>query len=92
MARDLITVVLDTNALLWWTLDPQKLTKKAAAIGEVIKQRGAYLSSFSTYSFLTRRFLNCIVPSPPGRTRIIVPAVLAYFFWVSLTTRLLIHS
>lgn len=42
-------IVLDTHALLWWTLDPEKLSKKAAAICREIEQRGAYLSSISIW-------------------------------------------
>ncbi|MBC9888963.1 MAG: PIN domain-containing protein [Opitutae bacterium] len=42
-------IVLDTHALLWWTLDPEKLSNKAATICGEIEQRGAYLSSISIW-------------------------------------------
>ena len=40
---------MDTHALLWWTLDPEKLSKKAASICLEIEQRGGYLSSISIW-------------------------------------------
>lgn len=42
-------VVLDTHALLWWTLDPGKLAKKAAQACEKIEDEGACLSSISIW-------------------------------------------
>ncbi len=40
-------IVLDTHALLWWTLDPEKYSKKAAKVCAEIEKEGAYVSSIS---------------------------------------------
>ena len=42
-------IVLDTHALLWWTLDPEKLSKKAKSVCSRIESEGAYLSSISIW-------------------------------------------
>lgn len=42
-------VLLDTHALLWWTLDPKKLSKKAASVCRDIEEQGAYVSSISIW-------------------------------------------
>lgn len=42
-------IVLDTHAVLWWTLDPGKLSKKAARACDKIEDEGAYLSSISIW-------------------------------------------
>ena len=42
-------IVLDTHALLWWTLDPEKLSKKAAKVCAEIEKECAYMSSISIW-------------------------------------------
>jgi len=42
-------VALDTHVLLWWSLDPGKLSKKAAVICGEIEERGSYVSSISIW-------------------------------------------
>ena len=42
-------VTLDTHALLWWTLDPEKLSPKAVAICGQIEERGSYVSAISIW-------------------------------------------
>jgi len=47
MAREVI--VLDTHALLWWALDPEQLSKRAAATLREMEQAGGYASSISIW-------------------------------------------
>jgi PIN domain nuclease of toxin-antitoxin system len=47
MAGDVI--VLDTHALLWWALDPEQLSKRAAATLREMEQAGGYASSISIW-------------------------------------------
>ena len=42
-------VFLDTHALIWWTLDPEKLSKKASLRSSKIHQTGAFISSISIW-------------------------------------------
>ncbi|MBN2357489.1 type II toxin-antitoxin system VapC family toxin [candidate division KSB1 bacterium] len=42
-------VVLDTCALLWWTLDPDRLSGEAQKACEQIYDKGAYISSISIW-------------------------------------------
>lgn len=42
-------VLLDTHALLWWTLDPDKLSPKAARICSRIVTDGGFISSISIW-------------------------------------------
>ena len=42
-------IVLDSHALLWWTLDPKRLSAKAQTICSKIEVRGAYISSISIW-------------------------------------------
>jgi PIN domain nuclease of toxin-antitoxin system len=42
-------VLLDTCALIWWTLDPDQLSKKATKICSKIDQRGCFISSISIW-------------------------------------------
>ena len=42
-------IVFDTHALLWWTLDPEKLSHKARSICARIEEQGAYMSSISIW-------------------------------------------
>lgn len=42
-------VLLDTCALLWWTLDPEKLSPAAAAACEAASRQGAAISSISIW-------------------------------------------
>lgn len=42
-------MLLDTCALLWWTLDPEKLSLKAARACEEIERAGAFISSMSLW-------------------------------------------
>ena len=46
---DLKMVILDTCALLWWTLDPDKLSEKANKTCAGIMQQGAFISSISIW-------------------------------------------
>lgn len=41
--------VLDTCALLWWTLDPDKLSEKAAVACDKIASKGGAVSSISLW-------------------------------------------
>jgi PIN domain nuclease of toxin-antitoxin system len=47
MAGDVI--VLDTHALLWWALDPEQLSERAAAMLREMEQGGGYASSISIW-------------------------------------------
>ena len=42
-------IVLDSHALLWWTLDPKRLSAKAQTICSKIEVQGAYISSISIW-------------------------------------------
>jgi PIN domain nuclease of toxin-antitoxin system len=42
-------VLLDTCALLWWTLDPEKLSPKAAKVCDRIATKGGVVSSISIW-------------------------------------------
>jgi PIN domain nuclease of toxin-antitoxin system len=42
-------VLLDTHALVWWTLDPEKLSDKARKVCSGIVQDGAAISSISIW-------------------------------------------
>lgn len=42
-------ILLDTCALIWWTLDPDQLSPKAKAACEGILKEGAYVSSISLW-------------------------------------------
>lgn len=42
-------IVLDTHALLWWALDPDRLSSTAAARLNEMEQRGGYASSISIW-------------------------------------------
>ncbi len=47
MVRDVI--VLDTHALLWWTLAPEKLSSSAAEVCERMERDGGFASSISMW-------------------------------------------
>ena len=42
-------ILLDTHALLWWALDPDRLSDTAAATLEVMEEQGGYASSISIW-------------------------------------------
>lgn len=42
-------IVLDTHALLWWALDPDKLSATARTICERMERDGAFASSISIW-------------------------------------------
>lgn len=42
-------ILLDTHALLWWTLDPEKLSRKASARCSEIVRTGSFISSISIW-------------------------------------------
>jgi len=42
-------ILLDTCALIWWTLDPKKLSEVAAAACDSIEEHGASISSISIW-------------------------------------------
>lgn len=42
-------ILLDTHVLLWWTLDPEKLSRKASLRCSKIHQTGAIISSISIW-------------------------------------------
>lgn len=42
-------ILLDTHALLWWALDPERLSDAAAATLEAMEERGGYASSISIW-------------------------------------------
>lgn len=45
----LALVLLDTCALLWWTLEPERLSQEAAKVCESIPREGAFISSISIW-------------------------------------------
>ncbi len=42
-------ILLDTHAVIWWTLDPEKLSKRAAKLCAQFADTPAYLSSISIW-------------------------------------------
>ena len=42
-------IVLDTHALLWWTLDPDKLSERARHVLESVEQHGGFASAISIW-------------------------------------------
>ena len=42
-------IVLDTHVLLWWTLDPAKLSRKASGLCSEITKTGCLISSISIW-------------------------------------------
>lgn len=42
-------VLLDTCALVWWALDPAKLSRKAASICERMEKDGGFVSSIALW-------------------------------------------
>jgi PIN domain nuclease of toxin-antitoxin system len=42
-------IVLDTHALLWWALDPDRLSKTAATALEEMERTGGFASSISIW-------------------------------------------
>jgi PIN domain nuclease of toxin-antitoxin system len=42
-------VLLDTCALIWWTLDPKELSKPAARACDEIHETGGIISSISIW-------------------------------------------
>jgi len=42
-------ILLDTHALLWWTLDPDKLSRRARAQCRKMEERGGFISSISIW-------------------------------------------
>ena len=49
MAGVLVVIVLDTHTVIWWTLDPTKLSKRAAKLCSEFNKTPAYLSSISIW-------------------------------------------
>ncbi len=47
-------IVLDTHALLWWALDPDKLSPRAAATVATMERDGGYASSISIWELGTK--------------------------------------
>jgi len=47
MAR--VVIVLDTHALLWWALDPEKLSERAMGILGEMERVGGFASSISLW-------------------------------------------
>jgi PIN domain nuclease of toxin-antitoxin system len=48
-------IFLDTCALLWWTLEPEKLSPKAATACTRIRETGAFVSSISIWEIGIKR-------------------------------------
>ena len=42
-------ILLDTHALLWWALDPVRLSKGATEVVEAMEDEGGYASSISVW-------------------------------------------
>ncbi len=42
-------ILLDTHALLWWALDPVRLSKAGAKVVEAMEEEGGYASSISVW-------------------------------------------
>jgi len=54
-------VLLDTCALLWWTLDPDSLSEKAKKVCTQIVSKGGFISSISIWEIgikMKKGFLN----------------------------------
>lgn len=47
-------IVLDTHALLWWSLDPQHLSQRAATICEQLEKDGAFASAMSIWELAVK--------------------------------------
>src|SRR5205814_1216632 len=47
-------IVLDTHALLWWTLDPKRLSATASATIREMEERGGFASSISIWELGTK--------------------------------------
>ena len=47
-------IVLDTHALLWWSLDPQYLSRKAAAMCEQLESDGGFASAISIWELAVK--------------------------------------
>ena len=39
-------ICLDTHALLWWALDPEKLSRKAMRLCSRMEEQGGYASAY----------------------------------------------
>jgi PIN domain nuclease of toxin-antitoxin system len=48
------TVLLDTCTLIWWTLDPTRLTPAAATACAQVEQDGGFLSSISVWEIAVK--------------------------------------
>lgn len=44
-----VVIVLDTHALLWWALDPDKLSEKARHMVGGMERQGGFASSISIW-------------------------------------------
>jgi PIN domain nuclease of toxin-antitoxin system len=42
-------IVLDTHALLWWALDPERLSKAAAGLVRTMERSGGFASAISIW-------------------------------------------
>jgi PIN domain nuclease of toxin-antitoxin system len=54
-------IVLDTHALLWWALDPEKLSERARSVVAGMEQHGGFASAISIWELgikLKRRKLE----------------------------------
>ncbi len=49
MAGTLTVIVLDTHTVIWWTLDPEKLSKRAVKLCHQFNETPAFLSSISIW-------------------------------------------
>jgi PIN domain nuclease of toxin-antitoxin system len=47
-------IVLDTHALLWWALDPDRLSPAAATAVRQMEDRGGYASSISIWELAVK--------------------------------------
>lgn len=47
-------IVLDTHALLWWALDPEKLSTRAAQSCQAMEVEGGYASAISIWELGTK--------------------------------------
>jgi PIN domain nuclease of toxin-antitoxin system len=47
-------IVLDTHALLWWALDPERLSPAATAAIREMENRGGYASSISIWELAVK--------------------------------------
>jgi PIN domain nuclease of toxin-antitoxin system len=46
---DRVVILLDTHALLWWALDPEKLSPRAAEALDAMERSGGFASSISIW-------------------------------------------